>query len=90
MHAVLVQVTIKDEPTARQILSDEIVPTVSQAPGFVAGYWVRLGDDQGRSVIIFESEDAARTASEMVRSGAGDNDAVELNDVSLGEVVANA
>ena len=34
------------------------VPGVSQAPGFVAGYWTRK-DDSGVGMVIFESEDAA-------------------------------
>jgi hypothetical protein len=92
MHAVVVKVSVsEDEQTSLKFLRENIVPRVSQAPGFVAGYWVRLeGGDEGNSVIVFESEDAARTASERIREGVEANPGVTINDVSVGEVVANA
>jgi hypothetical protein len=90
MHAVVVKVSISDGPVATEYLRETIVPAVSQAPGFVAGYWVRLGGDEGNSVIVFESEDAARAASERISEGIGSNPGVTLNDVQVGEVVANA
>jgi hypothetical protein len=91
MHAVVVKVSVKEGPEATEFLRERVVPAVSQAPGFVAGYWVRLeGGDEGNSVIVFESEDAARAAADQVRSNVGSNPGVTLNDVSVGEVVANA
>jgi hypothetical protein len=91
MHAVVVKVSVKDAPVATQFLRERIVPEVSQAPGFVAGYWVRLeGGDEGNSVIVFESEDAARATAERIRENIGSNPGVTLNDVTVGEVVANA
>ena len=91
MHAVVVKVSVKDGPTATEFLRKEVVPRVSQAPGFVAGYWVRLeGGDEGNSVIVFESEDAARATAEQIRDATGSNPGVTLNDVTVGEVVANA
>jgi hypothetical protein len=72
-------------------LRETIVPRVSQAPGFVAGYWVRLeGGDEGNSVIVFESEEAARATADQIRETTGANPGVTLNDVTVGEVVANA
>ena len=60
-------------------------------PGFVAGYWVRLeGGDEGNSLIVFESEDAARAAADRLRENTGSNPGVTLIDVTVGEVVANA
>ncbi len=41
MHAVVVKVTIQDFETARKNLREQVVPTVSQAPCFVPGYWTR-------------------------------------------------
>jgi heme-degrading monooxygenase HmoA len=92
MHAVVVKVSIQgDEETSLKYLRENIVPGVSQAPGFVAGYWVRLeGGDEGNSVVVFESEDAARAAAEQIRQGVDSNPGVTINDVSIGEVVANA
>jgi heme-degrading monooxygenase HmoA len=91
MHAVVVKVSVQDAPVATEYLRETVVPGVSQAPGFVAGYWVRLeGGDEGNSVIVFESEEAARAAAERLRENIGSNPGVKLNDVSVGEVVANA
>jgi hypothetical protein len=91
MHAVVVKVNIQDGPTATEFLRERIVPAVSQAPGFVAGYWVRLeGGDEGNSVIVFESEDAARATADQIRGNIGSNPGVTLKDLSVGEVVANA
>jgi heme-degrading monooxygenase HmoA len=93
MHAVVVKVSIQaqDEEPSLKYLRENIVPRVSQAPGFVAGYWVRLeGGDEGNSVVVFESEEAARAAAEQVRAGVRSNEGVTLEDLSLGEVVANA
>jgi hypothetical protein len=89
MHAVVVSVTISDGEQATTYLRDEIVPRVKQAPGFVAGYWVRIeGGDQGRSVIVFESEDAARGAKEQISQAPGDF--VSLDSIDVGEVVESA
>jgi len=91
MHATVTKVTVTEGEAATTYLREEIVPRVSQAPGFVAGYWVRLeGGDQGTSVIVFESEDAARAAADQIRESTDSNPGVNLNDVTVGEVVANA
>jgi hypothetical protein len=87
MHAVIVRVSIKDPESATTELKENVVPRVSQAPGFVAGYWTRK-DQAGLSMIVFESEDAAKAASEQIPSGMPD--AVDLEDVEVREVVANA
>ena len=92
MHAVIARVTIRDFEVARQGLRDEVVPRVSQAPGFVAGYWTRSEDGgSGLSMLLFESEDAARAAADRIRSDPMPNpDAVSLNDVEVREVVEQA
>jgi hypothetical protein len=90
MHAVVVKVSVKDAPVATEFLRETVVPRVSQAPGFVAGYWVRLEGDEGNSTIVFESEEAARAAADQIRANVESNPGVTLNDVTVGEVVANA
>ena len=87
MHAVVVKVTIKDREAADSHLREHVVPRISQAPGFVAGYWTRKGDG-GLAMVAFESEDAATRASEQVPSMVPD--AVTLDDVEVREVVAQA
>ena len=87
MHAVVVTVRITEEGAALAALLDEVVPRVSQAPGFVAGYWTRK-DNTGLSMIVFESEDAARDASERIPGTVPEG--VTLEDVEVREVVAHA
>jgi hypothetical protein len=89
MHAVLTSVTIKDQDTAENYLREQVIPSAKQAPGFVAGYWVRA-EGEGRGVIVFESEDAARAASDRIGERIGENPGVTLNSVTVGEVVASA
>lgn len=87
MHAVVVRVTINDVDASANALRENVVPRVSQAPGFVSGYWTRKGNS-GVSMVVFESEEAAQGMSEMVRSLAPDS--VTIEDIEVREVVANA
>ena len=88
MHAVIVDVSINDMEQARRELHERTVPGASQAPGFVSGFWIDYGEGKGHSVVVFESEDAARAAAERVRANAPE--AVTVDDVSVHEVVAHA
>lgn len=87
MYAVVVNVTINDEEGSVAAVREQVAPRVSQAPGFVAGYWTRKGNN-GLSMTVWESEDAANTASEVVRSVAPEG--VTVNAVEVREVVASA
>ena len=70
MHAVHVRVTVADRETAVKALQDQIVPAVSGAPGFVAGYWVALPNGKGTSIVVFDSEASAQAACRTARSAA--------------------
>lgn len=88
MHAVVVQVTIKDDTGAAEShLREQVVPGVSQAPGFVAGYWTRH-ESRGVGMIVFESEEAAQAMGERFPSMVPDM--VSLEQVEVLEVVAHA
>jgi hypothetical protein len=87
MHAVVVTVSLSDIEAARRHLNEEVVPQVSQAPGFVTGYWTRK-DDSGIAMVIFESEDAAEAMSQRVPSLAPD--VVTVENVEVREVEAHA
>jgi heme-degrading monooxygenase HmoA len=87
MHAVVVSVTINDEEPSMEALRNQVVPSVSRAPGFVAGYWTRQADT-GLSMSVWESEDAANSAAEIVRSVAPAG--VTVENVEVREVVASA
>ena len=67
MHAVVVRVTVHDVETAQAALQEQVVPRVQQAPGFVAGYWTR-SEGQGLSMVVFESEEHAQQAADLVKS----------------------
>ena len=87
MHAVIVRAAIKQRDEAEKFLKEQIVPRLSNAPGFVRGSWVNLGD-KGTSMIVFESEDAAREAADQIAEPPAE--AAEIESVEVGEVVAEA
>ena len=86
MHAVVVNVTVGDRESATARLNSEVVPRVSQAPGFVAGYWVALDGEKGTSLIVWESDEAARAAAEQLQPP---GEFVTFDSVQVGEVVAH-
>ena len=87
MHAVVTTVTVNDREAATSHLREQVVPGVSQAPGFVAGYWTRT-ESRGVGMVVFESEDAAQAMSERFPSIVPDM--VTLEGVEVLEVVAHA
>ncbi len=88
MHAVVVDVAISDRQQSQQELRENVVPRVSQAPGFVSGVWLAIDEGHGHSVVTFETEEQAKTMAEMVRSVAPS--AVTVENVAIHEVVASA
>ena len=90
MHAVVVRVSISDIESARKGLTEMVVPRVSAAPGFVAGYWTRSDDgSNGQSIIVFESEEAARAGADQIRANPAP-EGVTLESAEVREVVASA
>ncbi len=87
MHAVVTRVTINDRSASESALRERVVPRVSQARGFVAGYWMALSGGKGLSVALFDSQDAARTAAEQAQPP---GDFVTFDSVEVGEVIASA
>ena len=87
MHAVVVNTTVHDREAATRTLNSQVVPRLSEARGFVAGYWVALPNGKGTSVAVFDSQDAARTVAEAL---APSGDFVTFDSVEVGEVVARA
>ena len=88
MHAVVVRVTINQPDQTLEQLRNQVVPSVSQAPGFVAGYWTWSGRENGLSMAVFESEDAARQMADRVPQMVPEF--VTLDSVEVREVVASA
>ena len=86
MHAVFVTVKVDDLEAAQAHLREELVPRVAQSPGFVAGYWLAPEGDRGNSIVVFESEEAARSAAESLRPPPQ----VTLESIEVREVIAHA
>jgi hypothetical protein len=93
MHALVTHVTISDADRTREMLNSQVVPGVSSAPGFQAGYWTwSTGDGElnGLAMMIFDSAESARAAGDRVRAAAESSDDVTLDGVEIREVVASA
>jgi len=93
MHALVVRVTIHDADRTREVLNGQVVPQLSGAPGFKTGYWTWStgGELNGLSMIIYDSEDNARSAGDRLRAiGADVGDSVTVESVEVREVVASA
>ena len=94
MHALVTHVTIHNADRTRELLNSQVVPGVSGAPGFQAGYWTWStggGEQTGLAMMIFDSEEHASAAGDRVRAAAeGSADDVTLNNVEIREVVASA
>ena len=92
MHAVVVKVSVTDGPVATEH------PAVDNRSRSVAGARLRRrllgearGGDEGNSVVVFESEDAASAAAERIKRGHRFEPRCDAQPTSqVGEVVANA
>ena len=89
MHAIVTKATIHDLERGRQVLNQEGIPRLRQAPGFVAGNWVALDETTGTGMMLFESEEAAKAAAERIKTNPPAGDAVTINSVEIGEVVGH-
>jgi hypothetical protein len=87
MYAVVATVDITDSESATRALAEQVIPMVKQAPGFVGGYWVQLDEGHGTSVVVFETEEQARSGAPKV--GAGPS-GVTFTSVQFGEVAGHA
>lgn len=91
MHALVVRVSIGDAEIAAKGLQAQVVPAVSSAPGFVAGYWTRSDDgSNGLSMLVFEAEDTARAVADRFRAGSILPETVTVSRLEVREVVATA
>jgi hypothetical protein len=87
LHAVVIHADIHDRDEAKKGLDEQVLPMLTQAPGFVAAYFVRLDDAHGISVQVFETEDQARGSAPP--EGAT-SPGVTLAKLQIGEVIASA
>jgi len=94
MYAVLVEVDTSGQPDQAlgfKVLSEEIVPGVSKAPGFQAGYWLRpLEDAKGTSLVLFDTEENAQAASQALGVGSSPMPGVTVVRSEIREVAVSA
>ena len=93
MHAVVVEVDTSgaDRDQAAERLRGEIVPRISGLPGFQSGTWcVHPTERRGLALIVFDSEESARAASDMVSVGSNPQPGVTVERSEVREVVAQA
>jgi hypothetical protein len=66
MHAVVGQVNIESgrEDESVEFLKANVLPMVKQSPGLISGFWMAPQGGQGVAVVLYESEEAARSAAE--------------------------
>ena len=89
MYAVIAKVSLSDAEAAQKHLRENIVPRVSQAPGFVAGYWTQSEDGtNGQAMVVFESQQAAQGVADMIPGMVPEG--VTLQGTEVREVVASA
>lgn len=92
MHANVVRVTV--DATAdpeRKALTEVVIPRVRQLPGVVSGHWLEPVEGKGLSVVVFESEAAARGALDAMglRPGASPAPGVTVESVETREVIGH-
>jgi hypothetical protein len=85
-----VRLTIDPEqaPEAAATLTNDILPRLRSASGFVAGYWLEPAEGQGLSIVLFETEEQAREAAPPVNSWAAPG--VDIIGVEFRQVAATA
>jgi hypothetical protein len=84
MHAIVVHVNIHDPAEAKRGLTEDVLPMMKSAPGFVGAYFVALDDGQGVSIAVFETEEQAKGAAPPTdATGRG----VTLDTIQVGEVI---
>jgi len=65
-------------------LKEQVIPMVSSAPGFVAGYWLDVVDEKGLALIVFKDEASAKASAPPAGTDMGEGvtiDSVEFRDV---------
>jgi antibiotic biosynthesis monooxygenase len=93
MHAVIGHVSL--DPSRRdeavKLLNEVTMPRTKAMAGFVSATWCRAPEgDRGTSVLVFETEEAARAAVEQVRQGPPPGGPATFVSADVFEVVAQA
>ena len=92
MYANVVEVSVDTSvDPERKGLNEVVIPRVQQLPGVVVGHWLEPIDGKGLSVVVFETEEAARGAIEAMglKQGASPAPGVTVDRVQTREVIGH-
>jgi hypothetical protein len=86
MHASLVNLTIDPAhaAAAAAALMNDILPEITSAPGFVAGYWLEPAEGRGFSMVLFDTEEQA--VQSMAQTSSWSVSGVTIDDVEVRRV----
>jgi len=87
MHAIVIHTNIADLAEAKRGLSEEVIPMMKGAPGFLGAYFVAVDDRHGVSIEVFETEEQARSAAPPEGAEAP---GVTIGSLQFGEVIGTA
>ncbi len=92
MHAVFVTVDVSssDPVQGPKHLRENVIPGVKQAPGFQYGTWLSSENGKGMSLVVFDSEEHASAAAQMVQPGSNPGPGVTVESCEVREVLASA
>jgi hypothetical protein len=89
-NVVFVNVDASQADPARRGLHKQVIPRISQTAGFVAGYWLEPLDGKGISVTLWESEQAAREAADLIQPDSSSTTGVKIDRIETREVIGQA
>jgi hypothetical protein len=87
MYATVIHAIIHDKAEAERGVTEEVIPMIKGARGFVGAYFVAIDDTHGISVVVFETEEQARAAAPPEGSSAAGSTVETLH---IGEVIGAA
>lgn len=76
----VVQIDPGRNSAAVQMLRDQLIPQVKQAPGFVRGTWFG-NDESGHGLVVFDTQEQAEQATQPINSIVLDGVRVVRSDV---------
>jgi hypothetical protein len=83
-----IDVNRADEAVA--LLNSGLLPGLSQAPGFVRATFARSAAGIGHSMVVFETEDAARAVAETAADRLPADGPIKLISLDVCEVTASS
>jgi hypothetical protein len=89
-NVVFVNVDASQADPARRGLHKQVIPRISHTAGFVAGYWLEPLDGKGISVTLWESQQAAREAADLIQPDSSPTTGVKIDRIETREVIGQA